>query len=451
VKVLKGNSVKLLPSFSSGKPNVYSISPALPGGLSMDPNTGIISGTLSANISGRVTYTIKGSNAFGSTEAQLTLIFNSLPTDIILSNDKLAEDNAIDDLIGVLSTVDPDSGDAHTYSLPSGLANDNQSFSIEGSSLKASQVFDFEKKKSYSITVRTTDMSGAVLDKLFTINVEDRNEAPTNISMSSSGMYENNTVGSLVANLSTEDLDLGDSHIYSLVSGDMSSFTINGNRLISNEKYVHSQKSSYSVRIRSQDRAGAYFDKDVIIMIHKAPVIMGTGNEAGSKIRTAASTNPGISKGFTSDLSVSGEDILSYQWTSSASLSALNVPNPIAKPLSNTTYQLLVSNRSGATTVVYITVEVVQDFNVTANNVITPNGDGVNDTWKIENIESYPDNELIIVDKAGRILFKQKGYANTWDGIVNGSTLTEGVYYYILKLGNGEGVKKGYINLVINQ
>ena len=451
VKVLKGNSVKLLPSFSSGRPNLYSINPALPGGLTIDANTGIISGTLSSNISGRVTYTIKGSNAFGSASAQLTLIFNSVPTDIILSNNKLVENNAIDDIIGTLSTVDPDSGDAHIYSLPSGLANDNSSFSIEGSSLKASQVFDYEKKKSYSITVRTTDMSGAVLDKLFTINVEDGNEPPTDIQMSASGMYENNTIGSLVANLSTTDLDSGDSHTYSIINGNMSSFTINGNRLISNEKYVQARKNSYTVRIRTQDKAGMYFDKDMTIAIHRAPVISGTGNEAGSKIRTAPSTNPSISKGYTSELRVSGEDMVRFQWTSSASLSALNVPNPIAKPLSNTTYQLMVSNKSGATTVVYITVEVLQDFNVTANNIITPNGDGVNDTWKVENIESYPDNELIIIDKAGRILFKQKAYANTWDGTVNGSTLTEGVYYYILKLESGKEIKKGYINLVSKQ
>jgi len=448
VKVLKGNSVKLIPAFSAGKPNAYTISPALPGGLSIDPNTGIISGTLSANISGRVTYTIKGSNAFGSSDAQLTLVYNSVPTDLILSNSSVIENNELDAIIGTLSTIDPDSGDAHTYSLPSGLANDNQAFKIEGSSLKANRVFDYEKQKSYSISVRTTDMSGAVLDRIFKISIENGNEAPTNIKLSASGMYENNTIGSLVANLSTEDLDVGDSHTYTIVDGNMSSFTINGDRLISNEKYVHARKNSYTVRIRTEDKAGLFYEQDMVIAIHKAPVIVGTGNEAGSKIRTAASTNPSISKGFTSDLSVSGDNIIKYQWTASTSLNSLTISNPTAKPLKTTTYQLMVSNKSGATSVVYITVEVVDDFNIVANNVITPNGDGVNDTWKIENIESYPDNELIIIDKAGRIIYQQKGYANTWDGRLNGATLTEGVYYYVLKLSNGQRIKKGYINLM---
>jgi len=451
VKVLKGNSLKLLPTFSKGKPNQYSISPALPEGLSIDPNTGVISGTLTANISGTITYTIKASNAFGTVETQLTIIYNSVPTDIILSNNVIEENNAADALIGTLTTIDPDTGDAHAYSLPAGLSADNQFFKIEGSSLSASRVFDYEKQKSYSITVRTTDMSGAVLDKVFIIKVLDGNEPPTKIILSASGMYENNTIGSLVANLSTEDLDSDDTHTYSIVNGDMSSFSLSGNRLISNEKYDYARKKSYTVRIRTEDKSGLYHEQDLTIQIHKAPVIFGTGNETGTKIRTAPSTNPIISKGFTSDLSVSGDDIVKYQWSADPSLSALTTSNPVAKPLINNVYELTVTNKSGATTVVYITIEVMDDFNITPNNIITPDGDGVNDFWKVENIENYPDNEVMIFDKAGRVIFRQKGYANTWDGRLNQSVLTEGVYYYMIKSGEGSIVKKGYINLLYGQ
>jgi gliding motility-associated-like protein len=309
-------------------------------------------------------------------------------------------------------------------------------------------VFDYEKQKSYSITVRTTDMSGAVLDKIFNIKVLDANEPPTKIILSASGMYENNTIGSLVANLSTEDLDLNDIHTYSIVNGDMSSFSLNGNRLISNEKYDYARKNSYTVRIRTEDKSGLYHEQDLTIAIHKAPVIFGTGNETGTKIRTAPNTNPMISKGFTSDLSVNGEDIIRYEWTAASTLNSTNISNPIAKPLVNTTYQLKVSNKSGATAVVYISIEVIDDFNITPNNILSPDGDGINDLWKVENIENYPDNEVMIFDKAGRVIFRQKGYADTWDGRLNESVLTEGVYYYIIKPGQGSLVKKGYINLI---
>lgn len=64
---------------------------------------------------------------------------------------------------------------------------------------------------------------------------------------------------------------------------------------------------------------------------------------------------------------------------------------------------------------------------------ITANGDGLNDYLVIEGIEKYEDNELIIVNQAGQVVFSERPYTNSWNGEYQGNRLPEGTYYYILK------------------
>ena len=87
------------------------------------------------------------------------------------------------------------------------------------------------------------------------------------------------------------------------------------------------------------------------------------------------------------------------------------------------------------------------DSTVLANNILTPNGDGVNDTWLIKNIENYPNNSVTVYDRMGRIVFAKKSYANDWAGTYGGSILNQGTYYYLVDLGNGTYLK-GFITVV---
>jgi gliding motility-associated-like protein len=89
--------------------------------------------------------------------------------------------------------------------------------------------------------------------------------------------------------------------------------------------------------------------------------------------------------------------------------------------------------------------------NYLVSNVITPNGDGINDTWIINDLHKYPDNEVRVLDKSGRIVFYQKAYDNTWNATFNGSSLSEGAYYYQVNLGNGKDVLKGMLNIIIRK
>jgi gliding motility-associated-like protein len=178
----------MTPTISGGAPT-YSISPALPAGLTINATTGVISGTLTATQTGSVTYTVTATNTGGSTTATVTLVYNTAPTNISLSASSINENNAANAVVGTLSTTDVDTGDTHTYTLVSGEGStDNESFTIAENQLKATPVFDFETKTSYSVRIKTTDAGGLTYEKVFTITVNNVDESPI-LSVSQSSFY----------------------------------------------------------------------------------------------------------------------------------------------------------------------------------------------------------------------------------------------------------------------
>jgi gliding motility-associated-like protein len=100
-------------------------------------------------------------------------------------------------------------------------------------------------------------------------------------------------------------------------------------------------------------------------------------------------------------------------------------------------------------TVVYVledclTIEIPDAF--------SPNADGVNDTWTIPNIASYPNNSLKIFNRWGAEVYSAAPYENEWAGIsihpaTVGSELPVSTYYYILDLGEDGEVLNGFVYL----
>ena len=82
-------------------------------------------------------------------------------------------------------------------------------------------------------------------------------------------------------------------------------------------------------------------------------------------------------------------------------------------------------------------------------NAITPNADGQNDTWEIEDIDAFPDALVHIYDKAGLTVFKSSGGYNAWDGSTNGKQLPMGTYYYIIDLRDGSAIYQGTLTIIL--
>ncbi len=129
------------------------------------------------------TYYVRCTDGLNQNTSDYTIAFsisnspNNPPTDITLSSSTIDENEAINTVVGTLSTIDADAGDSHTYSFSCGAPGvDDGSFNINNNELRSSAVFDYETKNSYDICLRTDDGNGGVLDKSFTIAVNDLDE-----------------------------------------------------------------------------------------------------------------------------------------------------------------------------------------------------------------------------------------------------------------------------------
>ncbi len=136
-------------------------------------------------------------------------------------------------------------------------------------------------------------------------------------------------------------------------------------------------------------------------------------------------------------------------WTPSTYLDSANVFTPTSTPETSIIYHLTVTddhsciNRDS----VIITIHLLE-FNANVSNLFTPNGDGVNDTWYIQDILNYPDNEVFVYNIYGGLVYTKKGYGNDWDGTFNGSALPDGTYFYVLRFTDSEKINKGSLDIL---
>ncbi|HYG49376.1 MAG TPA: gliding motility-associated C-terminal domain-containing protein, partial [Flavobacteriales bacterium] len=80
---------------------------------------------------------------------------------------------------------------------------------------------------------------------------------------------------------------------------------------------------------------------------------------------------------------------------------------------------------------------LILDMELQYPNIITPNGDGINDALYFKALEFYPDNKLEVFNRWGNLLYEKAGYTNDW----NAPDLTDGVYYYVLNIKDKEPYK----------
>ena len=94
-------------------------------------------------------------------------------------------------------------------------------------------------------------------------------------------------------------------------------------------------------------------------------------------------------------------------------------------------------------------IKVGEEVECEAPNIITPNGDGINDTFIIPcllNAADYPDSQLLIFNRWGDEVYRSPTpYPNDWGGTFNGSELPVDTYFYVLNLGDGSEPQSGFL------
>jgi gliding motility-associated-like protein len=144
---------------------------------------------------------------------------------------------------------------------------------------------------------------------------------------------------------------------------------------------------------------------------------------------------------------IAGGDTASYFWTPPQFINSTTILTPVVNPTGDITYTFHVLSGNGCGTAADdVFVRVFKKISVP--NAFSPNGDGINDVWNIEALETYPESETTVFNRYGQMVFQSKGYGKPWDGTFNGKPLPTGTYYYTIDRKNDFPVMSGWIMII---
>lgn len=207
-------------------------------------------------------------------QLEITYSDNSPPTDIVLSPNTIKENGKVGDIVGTLSASDPDPGETFTYSLTSGTS---APFTVVGNTLRAAQVFDYEKQNQYRVGIQVTDSAGNTFTKIVEVNILEVVEPPTKASITINR-------GAVITYKTNVTLDLA----HDALKADMLEYRL------SNESTTWSAWKSFETPVSWQlthgdgnktvfmelrDRAGAVLKaQDSIVLDTTPPIVTGVSN-----------------------------------------------------------------------------------------------------------------------------------------------------------------------------
>lgn len=132
---------------------------------------------------------------------------------------------------------------------------------------------------------------------------------------------------------------------------------------------------------------------------------------------------------------LNGSGGISYVWQPPIGLDDVNKANPIGILNNSQQYNVKITTAQGC--VGFDTVMITVLRNLKIPNAFSPNGDGMNETWNIEQLKDYSTAEIQIFNRNGQLLYSAKGNnIAAWNGTINNKPVPVGTYYYVIILNN---------------
>ncbi|WP_343697041.1 HYR domain-containing protein [Flavobacterium sp.] len=186
--------------------------------------------------------------------------------------------------------------------------------------------------------------------------------------------------------------------------------------------------------------------KDCFFQLFKYPITVDAGEDQE------------INEGQTITLHAQPLENGTFLWTPSTGLNNDKIANPIAQPAETTTYKVVFTNEDGCQAEDSVTITVLPALTDETKYGFSPNGDGINDFWQIDDITDYPNNQVLIYNRWGDLVFQTENYdnaLNVFTGIANKSRnlganqLPEGTYFFEIRVNQPHHFKKlkGYLVL----
>lgn len=151
------------------------------------------------------------------------------------------------------------------------------------------------------------------------------------------------------------------------------------------------------------------------------------GISEAEKIRFHVAEDTTIMAGEAVKLKISTTNAVYFSWTPATDLSDATIEQPFARPSETTQYVLTASNETGCSTTAAVTVNVKSAIYIPS--AFSPNNDGLNDEWKIENIGLYPEATVEVFNRWGNTIFYSNNNSTPW----NADGIEANTYSYVIK------------------
>ncbi|HTO38810.1 MAG TPA: gliding motility-associated C-terminal domain-containing protein [Brumimicrobium sp.] len=221
------------------------------------------------------------------------------------------------------------------------------------------------------------------------------------------------------------------------------------NDLGSSTTVIVSPTETTTYSVVGTNEFGCIDSTDIAIVVNENPSLAGIANSYFSCYGSAVTMSAGeLPTGTTATWTFNDEVVATGNTYEIKPVSANNVGN----------YYLTITSAEGCSSILKI-ILVGEACGIVIPSAISPDGDGLNDSFVIDGLAAYPNSEIWIYNRWGNEVFYSNDYQNDWDGRslsklnVGGDELPEGTYYYLVKLGGVEGqtgageIHKGFVYL----
>ncbi len=130
----------------------------------------------------------------------------------------------------------------------------------------------------------------------------------------------------------------------------------------------------------------------------------------------------------------SGSEAIAWYWTPSTYLSSVSDQSPWARPLTSIIYTVTGMNQYGCKGSADIKINVDYKSNIRIPSAFSPNGDGLNDVFRVDNVVLEKLIEFKIFNRFGQLVFETRNPSEGWNGVYDGKDADIGVYFYTILL-----------------
>jgi gliding motility-associated-like protein len=191
----------------------------------------------------------------------------------------------------------------------------------------------------------------------------------------------------------------------------------------------------YSVEVSNDDQC---IDDSTFTITEPDPIVVSMIDSVGSEC--------GEANGYLTVSATGGQGGFSYTWNNGTS-------GPTNSGIDSGNHTVTVTDAAGCSVDEVLDLGCTELIPIVVPQLITPNGDGKNDVWIIQNIQQYPEIKVWVYNRWGNLVYQSQPYNNDWNGYyteggnVNGPLPASTYFYLIDTMKKSQDPIKGYLEI----